>query len=77
MQQFLYNKYKLEASIATISRILKYAKWLRKAVQARAAKRSKPLRRAWQGIQKQYNSSQLVFLNKSAANERTSDRKYS
>ena len=28
------------------------------------------------GIQKQYNSDQLIFLDKSASNERTGDRKY-
>jgi len=50
MQQFLYDEYELETSIATISCILKNAKWSRKSVQARAAKRSEPLRRAWQGI---------------------------
>jgi transposase len=46
MQQFLYNEYELEASIATINRTLKRAKWSRKTVQARAAKRSEPLQRA-------------------------------
>jgi hypothetical protein len=56
MQQFLYDEYELETSIATISRTLKRAKWSRKTVQARAAERSEPLRRAWQGIQKQYDS---------------------
>jgi len=50
MQQFLYDEYELETSIATISCILKNAKWSRKTVQARAAKRSELLRRAWQGI---------------------------
>jgi transposase len=50
MQQFLYDEYELETSIATISRILKDTKWSRKSVQARAAKRSEPLRRTWQGI---------------------------
>src|SRR5579871_6566773 len=40
MQQFLYDEYELEASIATISRTLKRAKWSRKAVRARAAERS-------------------------------------
>jgi transposase len=76
MQQFLYDEYELETSIATISRILKDAKWSRKSVQARAAERSEPLRRAWQGIQKQYDSDQLIFLDESASNERTGDRKY-
>ena len=76
MQQFLYDEYELEVSAATISRTLKEAKWSRKAVQARAAERSEPLRRAWQGIQKQYDSDQLIFLDESASNERTGDRKY-
>ena len=76
MQQFLYDEYELETSIATISRTLKRAKWSRKAVQARAAERSEPLRRAWQGIQKQYDSDQLIFLDESASNECTGDRKY-
>ena len=76
MQQFLYNKYKLETSIATISRTLKNAKWSRKTVQARAAERSEPLQRTQQGIQKQYDSDQLIFLDESASNERTGDRKY-
>jgi transposase len=76
MRQFLYDEYELEASIATINRTLKRAKWSRKAVQARAAERSEPLRRAWQGIQKQYDSDQLIFLDESASSERTGDRKY-
>ena len=76
MQQFLYDEYELETSIATIHRILKKAKWLRKAVQAQAAERSELLRHAWQGIQKQYDSDQLIFLDESASNERTGDRKY-
>ena len=44
MQQFLYDEYELEVSAATISHTLKQAKWSRKAVQARAAERSEPLR---------------------------------
>src|SRR2546421_2118049 len=76
MQQFLYDEYELETSIATISCVLKESKWLRKAVQARAAERSELLRHVWQGIQKQYDSDQLIFLDESASNEHTSDRKY-
>ena len=76
MQQFLYDEYELEVSAATISYILKQAKWSRKAVRAQAAERSELLRQAWQGIQKQYNSDQLILLDESASNERTCDRKY-
>jgi hypothetical protein len=77
MQQFLYNEYELETTVATISCTLKHAKWSRKSVQARAAERSELLQRAWQGIQKQYNSNQLIFLDEPALNNRTGDRKYS
>jgi hypothetical protein len=45
MQQFLYDEYELETTIATISRTLKRTKWSRKSVQARAAERSEPLQR--------------------------------
>ena len=61
MQQFLYDEYELEVSAATISRTLKEAKWSRKAVQARAAERSEPLRRAWQGIRSCMTAISLYF----------------
>ena len=41
-----------------------------------AAQRSAPLHNAWIGIQKSWVAEQLVFLDESAANERTGDRKY-
>jgi transposase len=77
MQQFLYNEYELETTIATISCTLKHTKWSRKSVQACAAERSEPLQHVWQGIQKQYDSNQLIFLDKSASSKHTGDRKYS
>jgi transposase len=76
MATFLFDEFDIEASLATISRALKRATWSRKAVKACAAERSEPLRRVWQGTQKKYDSSQLVFLDESAANERTGDRKF-
>ncbi len=76
MATFLFDKFDIETSPATISRVLQRAQWSRKTVEARAAERSEPLRRVWQGTQKTYSSSQLVFLDKSAANERTGDRKF-
>jgi transposase len=76
MQDFLYDEFDLEVSIQTIHRILQKAHWSRKAVSARAAERSAPLRNAWIGIQKSWTADQLVFLDESAANERTGDRKF-
>jgi hypothetical protein len=57
MATFLFDEFDIEASLATISRALKRATWSRKAVKARAAERSEPLRRVWQGTQKKYESS--------------------
>lgn len=76
MATFIFDEFNVEVSLATISRVLQRAQWSREAVEARAAERSEPLRRVWQGTQKKYESSQLVFLDESAANERTGDRKF-
>jgi hypothetical protein len=77
MQDFLYNEFDLQVSISTIHYILEKASWSRKAVKAREAERSTLLRNAWIGIQKSWTADQLVFLDESAANKRTGDRKYS
>jgi hypothetical protein len=50
---------------------------LQKAVRACTAERNALLRNAWIGIQKSWTADQLIFLDKSAANERTGNRKYS
>jgi hypothetical protein len=61
----------------TIYCVLERARWSQKAASAEAKERNQELRTAWQGTQKIYNEDQLVFLDESSANERTSDRKYS
>jgi hypothetical protein len=76
MRDFLYYEFDLQVSIKTIHRALERARWSRKAATARAAERSTPLRNAWIGIQKSWTADQLVFLDKSAANERTGDKKF-
>jgi hypothetical protein len=76
MQTFLFDEFDAQVSITTICRALERARWSRKAVRAQAAERSTPLRNAWIGIQKSWMAEQLVFLDESAANERTGDRKY-
>jgi hypothetical protein len=45
-------------------------------VQKRAAERNPELRDAWIKTVAKYKASQLLFLDESAANERTGDRKY-
>ena len=76
MQDFLFDEFDIQTSRYAIHRILRAARWSRKEVSKRAAERSAPLRHAWQGRQKQWLADQLVFLDESAANERTGDRKY-
>jgi len=76
MQAFLFDEFDTQVSATTVARILERACWSRKVVIARAAQRSAPLRNAWIGIQKSWVAEQLVFLDESAANERTGDRKY-
>jgi hypothetical protein len=76
MQAFLFDEFDAQVGISTIRNILERSRWLRKAVTARAAERSSALRNAWISIQKSWTAEQLVFLDESAANERTGDRKY-
>jgi transposase len=75
MQTFLYDEYDVVVSVSTISRLLQEKRWSKKETAKRAAERSEALRAAWRGIQPQWNADQLVFLDESAANERTGDRK--
>jgi hypothetical protein len=77
MQDFLYNEFDLQVSIATVHNTLERACWSRKTVRAHAAERSTSLRTAWIGIQKSWTADQLIFLDESAANKRTGNRKYS
>ena len=76
MQDFLFDEFDFQASPATISRTLTRARWSRKAVKARAAERSRELRTLWIGRQADWSEDQLVFLDESACNERTGDRKF-
>ena len=75
IQDFLFNKFNIQTSRSTIRRIFQATHWSRKAVFKRIAQHSTPLCSTWQGKQKQWFTDQLVFLNKSAANKKTNDRK--
>ena len=76
MQDFLFDEFDLQVSEATVSHTLLRAHWSRKAVIAHAAERSHELRTFWIGRQATWKASQLVFLDESACNERTGDRKF-
>lgn len=76
LQDFLFDEFDLQVSTATVSRTLLRARWSRKAVRARAAERSHELRTLWIGRQANWSADQLLFLDESACNERTGDRKF-
>jgi len=45
-------------------------------MQLRAAQQNPELRRQWMSKLSEWNAEQLIFIDESAANERTADRKY-
>jgi hypothetical protein len=65
----------VEIECRTITDYLQCRRWSKKVVKARAAERNEPLRAAFRGLQPFWDDDQLVFLDESAANERTGDRK--
>jgi len=76
MQQFIYDSYDIDITTKSIWVYLQRAGWSRKAVQAKAAERNELLRATWRGLQPLWDDNQLVFIDESAANERTADRRY-
>lgn len=76
MQQYLFDSFDIEISVRSIYDYLQRARWSRKVIQVVATEQSLPLRIAWQGLQPQWDDNQLVFLDESASNERTGDRRY-
>jgi transposase len=61
---------------STIWDYLDRFQWSRTVARRRAIERNEDLRGKWVGYCLQFTSDQLVFIDESAANERTADRKY-
>jgi len=76
MVVFLWDEFGLSTSESTVSRVLKHLRISRKVLQRQAAERSKELREHWAVRLTEWTPNQLVFIDESAANERTADRKY-
>ena len=73
---YLLVDHNLSVSEATISNTLRRVEFSRKVTQRVAAQRDEAKRlEYWQTLQA-YTAEQLVFVDESAANERTLDRKY-
>ena len=72
MIYFLYDEYDLVVSAPTVWRALKRIGWSRKQQRKLAAQRNQRLRTHWLlNILPQYRPDQLIFLDESAACERT------
>jgi hypothetical protein len=87
MVEFILEKFNIEVSLATISRTLKRERISRKKVfplfnfsysklQRIAKERSAFLRAEWMQCLGEWQADQLVFLDESAINERSLDRKH-
>lgn len=77
MQDFLWDEYELNCPLTTIGNALRRAKWSRVTVRAQAEERDAHLRMLWRARQcnEAWTDDRLIFLDESASNERTGDRK--
>jgi transposase len=73
---FVYDEFNVNLSTRTISRVIKRQQWSRKRVKARAAERCGPIRAIYRGRAARFNAKKICFVDESASNERTGDRKY-
>ncbi|KAK5311908.1 hypothetical protein LTR93_011548 [Exophiala xenobiotica] len=73
---FLHEGHEINASTSTISRVLKQHKITHKRVTRINARRDEDLLTEVQGEMAEYTAEQIVVVDESAANERTTDRKF-
>ncbi|KAK9369905.1 hypothetical protein V1509DRAFT_638078 [Lipomyces kononenkoae] len=76
MRSFLYDQSGVIVSASSISRTIKKIHWTKKKIRKNAAERSQALRDDWLLRLSDWTAEQLMFVDDSAANEKTGDRKY-
>ena len=76
MVWFLWDEFDRMVSERSVRRWLAEQKYSKKLIQRRAKERNQALRDFWYLRLVEWKPDQLVFLDKSAANERNLDRKY-
>ncbi|KAK9388817.1 hypothetical protein V1515DRAFT_596116 [Lipomyces mesembrius] len=90
MRSFIYDQFGVVVSASSISRTLKKNSWAKKKVRSsstsnipiiiglgeKTAERSQALRDDWLLRLSDWTAEQLMFVDESAANEKTGDRKY-
>jgi translation initiation factor 2 alpha subunit (eIF-2alpha) len=75
MADFLLDEFDVLPSETTTYRTLERVKWTRKVASKHAKERSEALREVFWLISREWDPSQVVAIDESAANERTVDRK--
>ena len=74
-QYWLWDNFGITIHTSTISRFLKQAGWTNKKLKKRASEQCPFLREAWMRRLASWTADQLVYVDESAANEHTKDRK--
>jgi transposase len=74
--EFLLTEYDIEASQSTVSRVLKRLNQTHKRNERVCEERDNQARADWRSRLCEYKANQIVFVDESAANERTKDRRW-
>jgi hypothetical protein len=73
---FVWDEFEISVNDSIVSRALKRLSWNRKKMMRQTAQRNQQLRNDWMQRLSEWIVEQLIFLNESAACERTDDRRY-
>ena len=76
VKAFLLEEYEIEVSLSTVTRRVREIGLTNKRTERTYPGRSDELRDAWLVEIAEYEANQLVFVDESAVNERTADRRY-
>lgn len=76
MASWIEYQFGVKPSISTVYRTLERARYTQKKVSRIKREQDQILRQAWKGRRLQYDEDELVFIDETAYNERTGDRKY-
>jgi transposase len=75
--QYIWVEFGVDLDIPQVSRLLKDERISRKKVLVSAAQQNEVLIAAWRMKMAEWDARQLIFVDESAYNERTGDRRYS
>ncbi len=73
---FVWDEFGISVDDSIVSKALKRLGWNRKKMVRQAAQRNQQLRNGWMQRLSEWTAEQLIFLDESAACERTGDRRY-